>query len=196
MSVSIIVPKGFFGASKYDDELDTMLREIAVATSPDPAKEWAEKYGTNFENEVFMMHQFCWCEQDDCPWCTGCDCPDEAWHWLIDGKEVTHEEWVDFFKQRVEGLKVESPEYERAADEADSHRSVLKEDVCDFCKGTGPAALKGGEPGKSAPNFWYKPTNFKVWWYKFIGRGVETNRVVTPDELKAIKTHCIASTGK
>lgn len=36
-------------------------------------------YGANFENEVFMMHPFCWCEQPDCLWCmiwlsnqTGC----------------------------------------------------------------------------------------------------------------------------
>ena len=26
-------------------------------------------YGVNYENEVFMMHQFCWCEREDCDWC-------------------------------------------------------------------------------------------------------------------------------
>lgn len=26
-------------------------------------------YGVNHENDVFMMHRFCWCGGDDCPWC-------------------------------------------------------------------------------------------------------------------------------
>jgi hypothetical protein len=26
-------------------------------------------YGVEFENDVFMMKPFCWCEQDDCLWC-------------------------------------------------------------------------------------------------------------------------------
>jgi len=28
----------------------------------------------------------------------------------------------------------------------------------------------------TAPNFWYKPLNFKVWWYKYIGRSVHINK--------------------
>ncbi len=28
-------------------------------------------YGTTFENDTFMMHEFCWCERDDCDWCNG-----------------------------------------------------------------------------------------------------------------------------
>jgi hypothetical protein len=31
-------------------------------------------YGENFENDVFMMHRFCWCERADCPWCRDCEC--------------------------------------------------------------------------------------------------------------------------
>lgn len=26
-------------------------------------------YGSNFENDVFMMHRYCWCESEDCLWC-------------------------------------------------------------------------------------------------------------------------------
>ena len=40
-------------------------------------------YGAYFENDIFMMHPFCWCEQDDCPWCMGCTCPDEAVEELV-----------------------------------------------------------------------------------------------------------------
>lgn len=31
-------------------------------------------YGVEYENDVFMMHPFCWCERPDCPWCYCCDC--------------------------------------------------------------------------------------------------------------------------
>lgn len=31
-------------------------------------------YGAFFENEVFMMHPYCWCDGADCPWCRGCEC--------------------------------------------------------------------------------------------------------------------------
>lgn len=53
-------------------------------------------YGVDYENDTFMMHSFCWCEQDDCGWCN---------------------------------------------------------------------AVK--------PNFLFKPTGCKVFWYKYIGRSME-----------------------
>lgn len=28
-------------------------------------------YGIEFENDVFMMKPFCWCDNDDCEWCNG-----------------------------------------------------------------------------------------------------------------------------
>jgi len=28
-------------------------------------------YGFDYENEIFMMHPYCWCEKDDCKWCDG-----------------------------------------------------------------------------------------------------------------------------
>lgn len=33
-------------------------------------------YGSNYENDVFMMHRYCWCDRPDCPWCRCCNC---AW---------------------------------------------------------------------------------------------------------------------
>ena len=54
-------------------------------------------YGVDYENDTFMMHPYCWCEQDDCKWC-----------------------------------------------------------------------------GLGEPNFIYKPTGYKLWWYKYIGRGEES----------------------
>lgn len=35
------------------------------------------------------------------------------------------------------------------------------------------------EEKEAAPNFWYKPLDFKVWWYKYIGRGTKTNKTLS-----------------
>ena len=43
-------------------------------------------------------------------------------------------------------------------------------------------------PSQSAPNFWHKPSGFKVWWYKYIGRSVEVWNV--PDDLAAVFDDC------
>lgn len=100
MSIEIISPHGAFGADAFGSLLDVLLRDLAEKASTEDG-EWSEKYGTNIENDVFMMHRFCWCESDDCPWC-----------------------W-------------DEEKY-----------------------------------GRQQPNFHHKPTGFKVWWYKYIGRGV------------------------
>lgn len=34
-------------------------------------------YGVEFENDVFLMHPFCWCEREDCLWCGGSGCQGE-----------------------------------------------------------------------------------------------------------------------
>lgn len=115
------MPAGMCGANKHDSALDTFLRAFADKYKKDES-EWAEKYGTNFENEKFMMHSFCWCDRDDCPWCAG-----------ITPRDRT----------------IEDDEYP-----------------------------------ESAPNFFYKPLDFKVWWYKYIGRSVEVNKELTESEFK------------
>lgn len=81
-------------------------------------------YGQDFENEVFKMHPFCWCERDDCGYCSGIG----AMPQLI--RDVT-------------GTKYSESE--------------------------------------RLPNFLYKPTGFKMWWYKYIGRGEETRGSLPPD---------------
>jgi hypothetical protein len=68
-NVQIIMPTGALGASASDDFIDIAMRAIGVGfAKPD---EWASKYGTDHENDVFMMHHFCWCEREDCGWCEG-----------------------------------------------------------------------------------------------------------------------------
>jgi hypothetical protein len=83
------------------------------------------KYGTQYENDTFMMHPYCWCDKEDCPWCEG-------------------EEWEE-----------DSPE--------------------------------------AGPNFHYKPLGFKVWWYKYIGRGMVQNKELTVKEMAAMLFQCLES---
>jgi hypothetical protein len=182
--VRIVFPVGAFGASEYDDALDTMLRKIANAASPDPDGEWSKKYGTDFENDVFMMHRFCWCERQECPWCMGCECPSASVHHFVDGNEVSFDEFVGIHKRLTAGLSYGTPVYEKASAEANNRRSERHDPVCDFCVNHG---------GKTAPNFWYKPTGLKVWWYKYIWRDTETNRKVTGEELREIEAACLRS---
>lgn len=91
-------------------------------------------YGIEYENEVFMMHPYCWCEQDECKWCGG-DASPFSVH---------------------SGYFTNGPQNEEAG---------------------------------LAPNFHFKPTDYKLWWYKYIGRG-EQNSGTLPTDWYA---QCIAS---
>lgn len=184
--------------SPYDTYLERALRIIAVTAAPlvDPDG-WSEKYGVNFENDVFMMHRFCWCDDQDCPWCGGCTCPESAFSYFVDGKKVSYEEWMAFFDRLVgtspSGGGEPYEEWKKRAKAANQRRSRKHVPVCEFCLGKGVFATNGAEPGKGAPNFWYKPSGLKVWWYKYIGRDTTLNRPVDQDEVKAMIKACLAS---
>lgn len=108
-------------------------------------------YGAYFENDVFSMHPYCWCERDDCPWCWGCTCPEEATVHLVEGREVSWDAWVNAYLPGEPG----------------SRRTWRKiaELECDYCRGE----------RVSAPNFLHKPSGTAVHWYKYIGRGMEVD---------------------
>jgi hypothetical protein len=121
-------------------------------------------YGVDFENDIFRMRPYCWCDRDDCAWCLGCTCPDGAeLYFLADGTQVDGERFYDeggFSTGRVEKV----PDLQ-----------------CALCRGE-------VEP---APNFLHKPTGSKVSWYKYLGRGVEMElwvpwRGILDDVLRSI----------
>lgn len=126
-------------------------------------------YGALYENDIFMMHPFCWCEQADCQWCAGCECPDEAFHYYVDDIEVNYERYMAFFYEvtggpfDIKNSELEQAAWTRQAEEANGRRTTGEDKVCRYCK---------GEWG-NAPNFHHKATGFKVRWYKYLGRDME-----------------------
>lgn len=61
-----------------DDMMDSGLISITEAISKCDPKLLSHGclggqfgYGAKFNNKVFMMHPYCWCEQDGCGWCNG-----------------------------------------------------------------------------------------------------------------------------
>jgi len=49
------------------------------------------------------------------------------------------------------------------------------------------------EKGPQAPNFHYKPLDFKVWWYKYIGRDMVFNRNLSISECASMLVDCLQS---
>lgn len=101
-------------------------------------------YGTVFENDTFGITPYCWCEQDDCPWCYGCHCPDDAYVYLVDGQVADADQWLAAPVERTATVPV-------------------LENLCDYCRGD----------RSIPPLFWHKPSGSTISWYKYIGRGME-----------------------
>lgn len=111
-------------------------------------------YGADFENDVFMMHPFCWCEKESCLWCRSCEC---THRYFLDGVEITQDQYRDWIG--------ESPSYKAHGYKAhwDRVRSERREPFCEAC-----------QSGRDRePHFRHKPSGFTVRWYKYIGRDME-----------------------
>lgn len=194
MDAYIILSQGALGADENDTALDSILRTLAAAC-PHQENEWVTKYGTKYENDTFSMARYCWCDEDNCPWCTGCTCDEVATTYFIGGEEVSNQKYLEWLSN-LPLLPYGKPEFGAALEEREQYKkehSAAFFDAslqCPYCSGTQFKEF-GAEPGRSAPNFWHKPTNFKVWWYKYIGRGMETNGVEA--DLLEVLRDCLAS---
>lgn len=51
----------------------------------------------------------------------------------------------------------------------------------------------GNTADAPAPNFWYKPLDIKIWWYKYIGRGMEINKMLTLADVESMWERCLKS---
>ena len=72
VKIEIIIPKG------AETNIDFGLIELTKFLTKKVFKGKRQnggflggEYGVNYENDVFMMHSYCWCEKENCKWCNG-----------------------------------------------------------------------------------------------------------------------------
>lgn len=106
--VKVILPE--CSGDPISDWLRGLTREIAISTKSETDYGLGGRfgYGENFENDVFMMHRFCWCEKDECRWCNG-TAPNFlhkktnasiSWYKYIGrSMEVDEANWSEIFKE-------------------------------------------------------------------------------------------------
>jgi len=139
-----------------------VIAEVTGGGSP------AENSGARYANDVFEMRAYCWCEQDDCDMCAPCTCPDNAWRYFLNGREVSAEECYagDWLRDGGKRRSVQVPER-----------------MCAVCRGEVVAS----------PNFRHYGMGVDVWWYKYVGRGMQANRELTSLEWLHVQNECVSS---
>ena len=149
-------------------------------------------YGARWDNDVFLMHPYCWCESDDCPWCSGCGCVPPEEHY-VDGERV--ENWYEATKHMIPGYG--KPGFDEAIEARNARIGVIYPGIVHVCghpwaRDMPRRGIFG--PNQSAPNFWHKKSGLSVHWYKWIGRDMETN---IPDgvDVAAVFRECLSSLG-
>lgn len=156
-------------------------------------------YATEYSNDTFTTHQYCWCERDDCPYCSGCQCDEDAFWYTVNGVQCSWEEYDLYYKKQVDAVpnRKDHAARLRAGMEANKHRSWGQHDhiKCDYCKGT-KFAEHGQIEGWGVPLFWHKPSGVRMLWYKWVGRDtkiyIPEGCEITPAEVLA---DCLKSIG-
>lgn len=213
VEVQIITPPVADQTDALDHGLVALTEAICQVTGEESGYGLGGRfgYGENFENEVFMMHRFCWCDGEDCRWCSedACGCAHTNPRYYLDGKQVS--DWSKANDSIVAPLpwkiaKDGTPEYEAASlafdksiEERDRRLKTVWPARIHTCEPRGMMAdrAEGSTwlPPQGAPNFWHKKSGLKVWWYKWIGRDMETNSAEGVD-LQAVFSECLASLRK
>jgi len=206
MKIKIISPAGAFGAYDGEDELTSILRDIAVKYSKDSNGEWAEKYGTEFENDEFIMRCYYWGD---------CDCGWDDMEFDEPHSKDCYQSLVDKDLEKLGWKKdkydfLDSPKGMKY-DECDKIRDKVYKKYCNKFNLTFPNGCavhctcdheenfkkwfeenkkgKNGHSNKCAlelPNFLHKKTGFEVRWYKYLGRDMEVNMKSPIKELKKL----------
>lgn len=60
----------FIDESNLADMMVGFLKELTRRIEKDN-DHFANSYGTNFENDVFRINRYCWCDEDECKFCGG-----------------------------------------------------------------------------------------------------------------------------
>lgn len=135
-------------------------------------------HGANYENKVFQMHCFCWCEKKDCLWCSGCKCSQSKTLRMVDGRICTPRAQDQFSKKLLQRftnryLLKHLKEWNAAIAERNRRSITIYPSLHHTCGQPiffdKPESLTW-EPDARAAHFWHKETGLRIWWYKWIGR--------------------------
>jgi hypothetical protein len=153
-------------------------------------------YGVDYENDTFLMHPYCWCEQESCRWCSedACGCPHPEVEHYLDGERVpcwsaANRILLGKFADHRPSNARERRQWNVIIAERDRRLVRVYPERTHTCTPHGLMAdrPRGASwlPTQSAPNFWHKASGLRVWWYKYIGRDIKThpNVVVWPSEV-------------
>jgi hypothetical protein len=163
-------------------------------------------YGCDYENDVFLMHPYCWCDEKGCPWCAWCsgsgrDEPhrEDCYSTRLAAIRKRHGDRsiftnVAYGKERTALCVEMGLDPERGSEvhcTCDREERVSACD-CDFHQGRGD--FRFGK-GVENPNFWHKPTGVRVRWYKYIGRCMEIELHGAPFDVAAVERSVVESLG-
>lgn len=209
--IKVITHSAHLGASSSSDALDLIVRALSLKHAKEG--EWADKYGTEYEDDTILIRPDYMDAECDCGRSAeyekaGIECKRTCYwraaHRASDKARKPHRKRIDAllrqrdkfppFDKRAEPIQAkinaESDKERRAQD------AVLKALCKKYCipwnKGWGCLAhcSCGAEEANKKwwaehphaercpvvlPNFWHKPTGFKLEWYKYIGRDMEIN---------------------
>jgi hypothetical protein len=206
--IQMILPVGMLGASDFDSALDTMLRNLALAIEGGD-NNWCSKYGTDYENEIFVMRRYYW---GDCD--CGADEREEIWSNENKHSDACYQTILRS-RQMEEGVhwsQDNQMDYELASQRKDAIYAELSKQfgtdpklgaaihcTCGHQKKFEDWIKENGHTESCAlvlPNFLYKPTGFKVCWYKYIGRDMKSDGAMPSLGLGEVSEKCIASIAK
>ena len=205
MSVKIELhfPAGHLGATGEDDSLTLIIRALSLKHA-EPGK-WADKYGADYEDDLILLHHYCWCEKETCMWCGAeCGCAGLPVESYLDGQRI--DDWSAANEQIVAPMPQDVAEhgtreyreatkvFDKSIEERDRRLVMVYPPRVHTCRFKGmledrPHYGLDWRPPSSAPNFWHKPSGVKVWWYKYIGRDMEYNRgTLTAEEWQQLRS--------
>jgi hypothetical protein len=102
VEISVVMARGAGGAQDDDTPLEKLLRDFANLHGA--KNEWSEKYGTDYEDDVVMMHTYCWCDEALCKWCGG---DEPNFRYKPTGFEVT---WYKYIGRDMKHRPISSEE--------------------------------------------------------------------------------------
>lgn len=211
--IQVIVPAGMFRANEFDSALDKFLRAVAVKHVAPDSDDWfpmgtpeknAEKYGLAFENDLFLMHPDYSEVECEC----GHSQKADAWH-----EDNRHAD--DCYDSIRETRFAEYDRINSRLDYDTKHKAkaAICQGLCaqfgipwDDGKGSYCHCTCGQQQRceqwfaendhdfrcpVALPNFWYKPLDFRVTWYKYIGRETKANKELSQSEFGQMWRDCI-----